>query len=490
MDADSEDDSDEGDQFDVPSDDEEGSSVSSDDDDVRDGVSDGARRQRRAGWVETRMCKRICWRKVDREGRFICCACKRRFRSVEHIRRHEGLSEVHSINIEGKVELAQEVLDIKLDQYLAGIDLMRSQIEKRRQGHQMRQHRSHPPEKKQRTDIVSSVGTSTDAVGDSSLPCFGADIIARIASFTNFYTGLMDICIAAGPVDSTVIRHFYLLGNYRYLQNNLKLLVSGMIHVSICAGNIMSWMEVNTEWKKLCTPENIAEFSRVTLQDEATDALTSTIDPKALFNNPAVAVELGLVQVIEHLIQQDGFDVNAYTFNCYAFLEPPNLVALAFGGQTTVLEMLLSVEGINLDLPTFDSDDEFGNTCRLFEVACRNDINCFSLLLKSPKFNANQPIVGQSPFSPPLPLYILLKTLFYDREIESTKLELWWCRFHELLKAGADPRLSVGGAISPLDKVKRWRDNQSLFEIPKRNFKALNEAIELMERLAKMLDEA
>mmetsp|Transcript_6546 Transcript_6546/g.14366 ORF Transcript_6546/g.14366 Transcript_6546/m.14366 type:complete len:502 (-) Transcript_6546:158-1663(-) len=467
-----------------------GSSVSGDDGPLRlDGddsdsmtAEDG---EKGAPWVENIICKRTVWRRIDSEGRLVCFLCKRRFRSDDHARRHESNSKLHNQNVEETFDSVKTMMSSLRAQHLA---LLQCELPGQR-----RQHRSVPPEKKkQRTakvsllDGVPDEADSTDATDDGSLSSLGADLTARIASFASFRTGLMDFCVAVGPMNATAIRHYYLHGNYGFLQHNLTLYVSGVMAGWRCRKNITTWMKANKEWKKLCTPENIDKFSTVTSQDETTGALTSNVDPAVLFNNPAVAVELNLDEVLEFLVKQDGVDVNGYNFNSYSMLSRPHLSALALSAEAEeALQVLLSVEEIFWDPPVYDPD-RFPSCDKLFKFACKSHLGCFILLVRSTKFHVNQPL-DDGPFYL-LPLLIVLRGLMKVDEVDRDELDLWWCRFRELIKAGADPRLSADDHSSPLDAAKHWRDYLSA-DVHEQNFKTLNEAIELMERLAKMLDE-
>jgi len=101
----------------------------------------------------------------------------------------------------------------------------------------------------------------------------------------------------------------------------------------------------------------------------------------------------------------------------------------------------------------------------------------------------NQQLSG--PLSP-LPLHVLLKSLLADCDGEGPDLQFWRQRFHYLLRAGADPRITVGSAVSPIEQAREWRNHyhQLMPSVHRCLFWELHKAIELMERLAKMLDEA
>jgi len=494
--------SDADDDSDDDSDDEEGSwgsSISGDDDDYDNnnncnddnnndnddgGISDLlSEMQTGKTLFENRLCKRTRWRKLDSRGRLVCSLCNRRFRSVQHIQRHEESSEVHDGNVEERFASEQAELDAVRKFNIAAL---RHQVNQRRQD-----QCANPPERKKPRMALPETGMIPNQAyiieDRTSVPSLDIDIIARIASFTGFLTGLMDICIAVGPKDATVIRHYNLHDNYRFLQRNVILYVSEMNDSDPCSENIKTWMEANTDWKKLCTPDNIDKFSRVTMQDEDTGVFTSNVDPKALFNNPAVAIELGLDKVLKHLIQQDGFDVNQYKYGCYAEGLPTNLVALSLYGQRKSLSLLLSVEDINLNLHVYDPE-EYPTSNKLFTCACTSDPSCFRLLVNSHRFKVNQQLSG--PLSP-LPLHVLLKSLLADCDGEGPELHFWRQRFHYLLRAGADPRISVGSVVSPIEQAREWRNHyhQLMPSVHRCLFWELHKAIELMERLAKMLDE-
>ena len=115
-------------------------------------------------------------------------------------------------------------------------------------------------------------------------------------------SGLLNVCVAVGPADATKIRTEYLRDNDNYVEQSLRRLrmrIPNMVLCSArmyfrwqhvlnkCRDDIMAWMAINQQWKGRCTPEKMKKFEGRPLLEEA----------DLVFNNPAVALEIGLLDV-------------------------------------------------------------------------------------------------------------------------------------------------------------------------------------------------
>ena len=68
-----------------------------------------------------------------------------------------------------------------------------------------------------------------------------------------------------------------------------------------CRDNVMAWMGVNKQWKDRCTAEKVTKFKGKQLLEEA----------DLVFNNPAVVLEIGLLDVFRFLVERKKIDMNA-----------------------------------------------------------------------------------------------------------------------------------------------------------------------------------
>ena len=57
---------------------------------------------------------------------------------------------------------------------------------------------------------------------------------------------------------------------------------------------------MNTDWRDRCTDENMERYKGTPLRIEA----------NLVFNNPAVAIEVGLLEVFRFHVEEKGVDVN------------------------------------------------------------------------------------------------------------------------------------------------------------------------------------
>ena len=189
-----------------------------------------------------------------------------------------------------------------------------------------------------------------------------ADVIARVASYADWKrlhkpldmgwgewdrikgSDAMRICLAVGRVVSRTIKSVYLKNNEEYLSRTLKIYREFMVPRSRlnhgravkntewaledrkkCADwageNHRAWMSVNTNWRSKTTDELMLKLQRI--PEDAMErrpiahANAFILHPYMAFNNVAVAVELGLVEVIQYLIEEKNIDVNSFRWNCY-----------------------------------------------------------------------------------------------------------------------------------------------------------------------------
>ena len=147
------------------------------------------------------------------------------------------------------------------------------------------------------------------------------DIFSKVASFLDAAAGdaLMHLLVAVGPADALKIRRDYLRNNDVYLVKSLRLCKTAMSpgiqmsratsatvmnlyleaidYFNKCRDNVLAWMDVNPGWKSRCTMTNMARYK--TLRMEA----------NLVFNNPVVAIELGLRDVYSILVNEKHVDV-------------------------------------------------------------------------------------------------------------------------------------------------------------------------------------
>ena len=304
-----------------------------------------------------------------------------------------------------------------------------------------------PPRKKQKT----APSCDQDGKDNPSLaPAFlTTELIARVASFVPYGTDAMNVCLAVGPKDSAIIRYTCLRNNMKYLEYRLEQYVDDEVDAEQGTTYALAWMAINTDWRKLCTAENRGKFAIVRRRwNEDVIFQFSTL---AIFNNPVVAAEFDLVDVLKHFVEEVGIDVNAYEWNSYATLERVHLLASAFHHDNCFQYLIKRDE---IDVFSF-----FFQSARvdLFQVA----FNCgdvkrstFQATVCHASFDPNTPRrqKDEGPFRGQLfrPLQYAVACIaenYLDEDLDEM-VE----KFKILLtKTDADPSLRTDDCLSPID---------------------------------------
>ena len=227
------------------------------------------------------------------------------------------------------------------------------------------------------------------------------DLLCKVATFINVGDDLMTICIAVGPKDAARIRRTYLLDNDEYVasllrrfqslkeqaspsrgEDGLHFLVINSTTLDKCRDSIQAWMEVNDDWRSRCTAERMVAYKQV------------RCEVNLVFNNPTVAVEIGLPDVVQHFIEEmgislydkswDGFTTLGFCSeywsedevrddNCFDFL----LIALVRNDIPTIHQLLLS-------------PDELLGKSSGYAIGCFGvDMETRKAYFNHPKVNAN-----------------------------------------------------------------------------------------------------
>mmetsp|Transcript_17983 Transcript_17983/g.39909 ORF Transcript_17983/g.39909 Transcript_17983/m.39909 type:complete len:387 (+) Transcript_17983:149-1309(+) len=241
-------------------------------------------------------------------------------------------------------------------------------------------------------------GDDADAAGG-----VGIDLICNIASFMNPGDDLAGLCVAVGSADAARIRTEYLRDNEQYVAASLaKLkgipdLTTGWdsfcdnLHVfDKCRDNVTAWMQVNTGWRARCTDEHMERYRGAPLRVEA----------NLVFNNPAVAIEIGLLEVLRFHVEEKGVDVNRRFWNGFnsdnVHLSNDLLIKLAlFRGDIDILDFLLSVDGFGftsmneVTMSEVENDEQEHDlivNCFAYRLSRVNE-RCFEAFIRHPKVN-------------------------------------------------------------------------------------------------------
>mmetsp|Transcript_32070 Transcript_32070/g.69430 ORF Transcript_32070/g.69430 Transcript_32070/m.69430 type:complete len:365 (+) Transcript_32070:73-1167(+) len=236
------------------------------------------------------------------------------------------------------------------------------------------------------TDEVSDAAEvpAVDTDTPSSDAVISVELICNIAAYMNPGDGLMNLCVAVGPGDAAKVRTEYLRDNEQYVEASLRELrhisgdwsfFRGRLHLlDRCRDNISAWMRVNTDWQARCTDENMERYKGAPLR----------IDANLVFNNPAVAVEVGLLEVLRFHVEEKRADLNRRVWNSFRSEHPgrnDSLIEIALvRGDVNILESLLSVNGFDLERNTF---------ALICFASCHSEEECFEAFIRHPRVNVN-----------------------------------------------------------------------------------------------------
>ena len=317
------------------------------------------------------------------------------------------------------------------------------------------------------------------------------DIFSKVASFFDAVAGdaLMSLLIAVGPTDARKIRRDYLRNNDAYLVKSLRLCKNAMPpatriatatsatilnlylqaigYFDKCRDNVLAWMDVNPGWQSRCSTTNIVRYK--TLRMEA----------NLVFNNPVVAIELGLREVYSHLVNEKHVDVcdtdyRGFNTDALSYRGMDNdvfnqVIVALYRGDNDILQTLLSSHTFHTRATASSklrvlNEKRILNFCHSEERRkIRHDV--FKTLVSSPKID----VTGTPGY---MCLYNLVINLYwrsYSRmeSVHDEYLTDFASKICALLDAGARAVLSPNDANSALTVVRNERNalyNRTKFE--------------------------
>jgi hypothetical protein len=282
-------------------------------------------------------------------------------------------------------------------------------------------------------------------------------MISKVASFADYDGGdVMNICLAVGRKESAVVRQACLRNNLGHLEHCLKSFAHEGLDRDQMKVNISCWMEVNTDWRKLCTKERAEDDGLSTpLYENEDGKLICRTDPLVIFNNPAVAIEFGIIDVLKHLVEEVGIGINACKWNGYGSRTKSHLLYLSFllssqndGVSKSIIEYIVSREDVNV----CDSAMRGGESHQvwhgiLFDKYNDHDLASFEAVIQHRSFDPNRASevagVNSLPLHHAISFIIGTQLSFRATNIAMEKVE-------SLLKLGADPKLAIDALPSPL----------------------------------------
>ena len=297
------------------------------------------------------------------------------------------------------------------------------------------------------SSLVSRTTTTSRRTTRSQKPRLSAELLARVASYASLGQDLLSLCIVAGPKDGAVIRHAYLRRNLIYPMHFLYEFVMGKVKWETCRDRYRDWMEVNSDWKTAWVSDGRIEMMEKVISDDEGVLIT----PSLAFNNPALAIELGLTEVLKHLVEEKGININDYRWNSYG--------TCSYGGQAFHL-LSYCIESYNLEAFQYllgqpDGDihclrRQGGGDFTILDAAFRHPKATAFLreLVRHPSFDIKRSFSLE--FSETIsPLHLAIRFLAIDSKQDWFDLPTWKANFQLLLSVGGDPYMETlqGDAI-------------------------------------------
>ena len=334
-----------------------------------------------------------------------------------------------------------------------------------------------PPAKKRRLAVAASGVVTRRTTTRSQKPRLSAELLARVASYSSLGRDLLSLCVVAGPEDCALIRHTYLRNNFGYLSESLSSYVRTEERKKpwdrtwkTCRDRYRAWMAVNNDWRKHVTDENMEKLERAIVATGVEGKVRIKKNPFVPLCNPAVAIELGLQEVLVHLVEQKGIDVNnSYRWNNLCVVNCLTchlLVACLACENIEAFQYLLGRKDIDIHSTCDATNDDWRILDAALYMGCCADF--FRELLAHPSFDIVTSYFAKSP------LHIAIDFLDEDDFLDHVHLPTWKAKFRLLLSAGADPYVVDDEGLDAIQYAKEWPRE-------KPESQALKDAVEILE---------
>ena len=363
---------------------------------------------------------------------------------------------------------------------------------------------SERPLKKAKTTKDAAVSVGGSSSGDIHLT---PELVARVATFADAVRSpdVMNICLAVGPETSRTVRYYYLYKNKRFLANSVKSFCLRDISGERARSNHLEWMKINSHWRRIAVRDDLTDKLKLACKERgSSQRALNTTHPLIAFNNPAVAIQIGLFDSLKHLVEDKGIDINSFEWTAYGFTKRMHLLSYAARfSRKKIFNYLLNRPGLNIRCMARETDTSPGgslfNALLLMKSKERKLESTFlTIFMKHPEFRIDEQIVP-SPFDTHqllTPLYsattLCARILTDDRD---TYDEEGFQAVHEgtqiLLSAGADPKLRFANHGSPISYLRSIKTLAQMGDYPgysvedyKASEKNWDEAVALLEKYA------
>ena len=328
---------------------------------------------------------------------------------------------------------------------------------------------SERPAKKAKTTNVAEASVGGRSSGGIHLM---PELVARVATFADAVdsSDVMNMCLAVGPAVSRTVRHYYLWRNEKFLTTTISKLCQGGISRDKVRCNHLAWMKVNADWRTIAVRDSLMDKLKLACKKCLNRSRTGKIPmrpmidvvhPFIAFNNPAVAIQIGLFDSLKHLVEDKGIDINSFEWTKFGFGMRLHLLHHASSARNEeIFVYLLNRPGVNIRCVHV-----FQSLLSLTKESGRFESSFLKIFMKHPQFHINGRIIPRRTYRSSgghvilTPLYAATETCL--TEVRSTCDETRFRAISQaleiLLSSGADPNLSFPGYRSPIEYLRRMK---------------------------------
>ena len=218
---------------------------------------------------------------------------------------------------------------------------------------------SERPKKKAKTANNAEVSIGGSSSGGIHLT---PELIARVATFADAVCSpdMMNICLAVGPESSRTVRHCYLRKRKRFLRVTMMEFSQRNISSERACSNHLAWMKVNADWRTLAVRDKFMEKLKLACKEGGPDQTAANfVHPLIAFNNPAVAIQIGLFDSLKHIVEDKGIDINSFEWTPFNSTKRNHLLKHAvFYRNEGIFKYLLNRPGIDIRCNADDVDED------------------------------------------------------------------------------------------------------------------------------------
>mmetsp|Transcript_15151 Transcript_15151/g.32989 ORF Transcript_15151/g.32989 Transcript_15151/m.32989 type:complete len:362 (+) Transcript_15151:215-1300(+) len=333
------------------------------------------------------------------------------------------------------------------------------------------------------THVLTGAGAATadgghdcangDAFRSSVLP---PELYAEIAPFHSVSgdSTVMNMCIAAGLGQSAALRQCFLECNFDYLSDNLSIQDR-----SRGVANMRVWMTANPGWRRFVKPDLIGKFQGNDIIGEGEAATApEVLFEVSLFNNPAYAIALGALEMLQYQVEVMNIDVNSCWFISDGCPRHPLLAIAMDMDDYPSFGYLLSLNSIDINALFAPVDGYRHNIlgAAILELENPNQEAYIQALVEHPSLDINA-VCSEHDDVAVFPLLYALAVL-YSKKYKSDEFHRLVSIINILVDAGADPRLANDTFSSPIQFARLQAENRPSSRSFRKKYRAVLRVLE------------